>query len=64
MAYLLLVADPEEKVWSIIAQSDDADEIIDEVQEHDPSLRIVINTETFITFDIKEHGDGTGQAEV
>lgn len=58
MTYLLLVADPEEKVWSIIAQSDDADSIIDEVAQHDPSLRIVINTETFITFDLREQDDG------
>jgi hypothetical protein len=59
MAYLLLVADPEENVWSVIAQTDDANDIIDEIEKHDPSLRIVINTETFITFDVREHGDGT-----
>ena len=62
MTYLLLVADPEEKQWSIIVQSEEADDIIDEVGEHDPSLRIVINTEQFITFDTKESDDGNAEA--
>lgn len=58
MPYLLLVADPEEKIWSVIAQADDPDEIIDDIGEQDPSLRIVINTDNFITFDTKESDNG------
>lgn len=59
MAYLLLVADPVENEWTIIAQSDNPDELIDEIAERDPSLRIVINTENYITFDTKEKTNGT-----
>jgi hypothetical protein len=59
MAYLLLVADPEENEWTIIAQSDNPDKLIDEIGERDPSLRIVINTENYITFDTKEQDNGT-----
>jgi hypothetical protein len=62
MAFLLLVADPAEKVWSIIAQTDDPDDLIDEVGQYDPSLRIVINTETFITFDTREQDNGNAEA--
>lgn len=59
MAYLLLAADPEEKVWSVIAQSDDADEIIEAIDQGDPSLRIAINTENYITYDVREETDGS-----
>jgi len=59
MAYLLLVADPEENEWNVIAQSDNPDTLIDEIAERDPSLRIVINTENYITFDTKEKTNGT-----
>ena len=54
MPHLLIVADPEENDWNVIAQSDNADDIIDLVDEYDPSLRIVINTDNYITFPTKE----------
>jgi len=61
MAYLLLAADPDENVWTILLQSDSADDLIDEIQSEDHSHRIVINTENFITYDTKEAGDGPTQ---
>jgi len=54
MAYLLLAADPDEKVWTVIAQSDSPDDILDEIDKGDPSLRIAINTDDYITFDTRE----------
>lgn len=60
MPYLLLAADPEEKVWTVIAQSDDPDEILDEIDKGDPSLRIAINTDDYITYDTREEpGNGS-----
>lgn len=58
MTYLLLVADPEEKQWSVLMQSDDPDKIINEIDKGDPSLRIAINTDNYINFDTRESGDG------
>jgi len=56
MAYLLLVADPDEKQWTVIMQSDNPDEVLDEIDKGDPSLRIAINTDDYITFDTRESG--------
>lgn len=54
MTYILLAADPEEKIWTVIAQSEDADEILEEIDKGDPSLRIAINTDNYITYDTRE----------
>lgn len=62
MAYLLLAADPEDKIWTVIAQSDNPDEIIDAIDHGDPSLRIAINTENYVTFDTRETGNASGPA--
>jgi hypothetical protein len=59
MTYLLLVADPEEKVWSIVVQSETPDAVLDEIDKSDPSLRIGINTDDYITFDTRETDNGT-----
>lgn len=59
MPYLLLVADPDENDWNVIAQADEADEIIDMVDDYDPSLRIVLNTDNYVTFPPKEQDNGT-----
>jgi hypothetical protein len=57
MPYLLLVADPEENDWNVIAQANDPDKLLDEIAKHDPSYRIVINTDNYITFDTTEETD-------
>lgn len=51
--YLILATDPENVDWTILLQTDDADEALDFWQDNkdDPSLRIAINTGDFITFD-------------
>ncbi len=57
MTYLLIAADPVEMKWSVIVQSDSPDEILDQIDKGDPSLRIGINTDDFITYDTRETGD-------
>lgn len=54
MTYLLLAADPVEKKWTILVQSDTPDAVLDEIDKGDPSLRIGINTDDYITFDTRE----------
>lgn len=54
MTYLLLAADPDEKVWTILVQSDNPDDILDEIEKGDPSLRVGINTDDFIQFDVRD----------
>lgn len=62
--FLLLAADPEEGVWSIIAQSDNPDIILDAIGMGDPSLRIPINTQDYVTFDPREKRENDGAGEV
>lgn len=59
MPYILLVADPQEKQWSVMMQTDSSDDIINEVDKHDPSLRIVLHTDNFITFDTRSNDEGS-----
>ena len=51
--FLVLACDPDEGKWSVIFQSDSADDTLDFWQDNpeDPSPRIAINTADFITFD-------------
>lgn len=59
--YLILATDPEEINWSILLQTTDVDEALDFWKDNkaDPSLRIMINTSNFITFEVdEEESDG------
>lgn len=49
---LILAADPDEGVWSIVLQTDDKNEVLEfwERQPKDTSKRIQINTGDFIDF--------------
>jgi hypothetical protein len=59
MSYLILAADPVEKKWSIVHQSEDINLALDywNDQPKDESLRITVNTDDFITFDTEEVKD-------
>lgn len=65
--YLILAADPDEGQWTILHQTDNADEAIDYWVENpaDHSRRITLFTGDFITFDEavrddEEDPDGSG----
>lgn len=54
--FLILACDPEENVWTLLDQTTDADEALEQLQnlKGDPSHRIMLNTADFITFDTEE----------
>lgn len=57
--YLILATDPEKVEWSILLETEDADEALDYWSDNkaDPSLRVFINTGDFITFQPEAGGD-------
>lgn len=52
--FIILAADPDEGVWSIVLQTTDQDQALDfwAKNQNDPSKRIMLNTADFITFPI------------
>lgn len=54
--YLILASDPDDVQWTILLETENADEALDYWTENkgDPSVRIFINTGDYITFDPNE----------
>lgn len=52
MRFVILAQDPDEKLWSVVHQSDEADGALDFWKEvpDDPSDRIMLDTEQFVYF--------------
>ena len=58
--HIVLACDPDEGVWAVVLQTDDAAKAVQFWQDNidDPSLRIRIFTGDFINFSTEEATDG------
>ena len=57
MTFILLAADPDEKQWTVLMQSENADPLLDEIDKEDSSLRFIVDTNRYITFDTRKSDD-------